>query len=264
VAILNADCQVSMRMLSELNSPALTIGLRQGAEITAEIIEQQINEQTFVLTAGDDSVGVRTALVGDHHVYNCLTAAALGLSYGIELTTIARGLEAVEQLPGRMERIVCGQDFAVLVDAASTPDTLRACLKAARHVTAGRLICVLGANAQTHRDELPAMGRVAGSLADVAVITTSGPRERGSRDFTRNIVGGFADPRKAHVFLDRTQAIAWALDQASEGDTVVLAGMGDRLYPNASTNGLPWDDGDVARSVLTGALGATLPRRAAA
>lgn len=264
VAILNADCQPSMRMLAELNGPALTIGLRQGAEISAEIIEQYAGEQTFVLTAGDESVGVRTAIVGDHHVYNCLTAAALGLSYGIELTTIARGLEAVEELPGRMERIVCGQEFSVLVDAANTPDTLRACLKAARNVTSGRLIVVLGAHGEMHPEQLAALGRVAGSLADVSVVTTTGPRERGSRDFTRSIVGGFADPQKAHVIVDRAEAIAWGLEQASEGDTVVLAGMGDRPYPNTNTTQSVWDDGDVARHVLSGAFATTLPHRIAA
>jgi UDP-N-acetylmuramoyl-L-alanyl-D-glutamate--2,6-diaminopimelate ligase len=264
VAILNADCQPSMRMLAELDGPALTIGLRQRAEITAEIVEQHINEQTFVLTAGDDSVGVRTAIVGDHHVYNCLTAAALCLSYGVELTTIARGLEAVDELPGRMQRVVCGQDFAVLVDVANTPDTLRACLKAARNVTSGRLICIFGANGEMQRDQLPALGRVAGSLADVSVVTTTGPRERGSRDFTRQIVAGFTDPKTVHVILDRAEAIAWGLDQASEGDTVVLAGMGDRLYPSGNTNELPWDDGDVARRVLTGVFGSAPAHRVAA
>ncbi len=264
IAILNADCQPSMRMLAEVDGPALTIGLLQRAEITAEIVEQHVNEQTFVLTAGDDSAGVRTAIVGDHHVYNCLTAAALCLSYGIELTTIARGLEAVEELPGRMQRIACGQDFAVLVDVANTPDTLRACLKAARNVTSGRVICIFGANGEMEQDHLPALGRVAGSLADVSVVTTTGPRERGSRDFTRQIIAGFADPQKAHVILDRAEAIAWGLDQASAGDTVVLAGMGDRLYPSGNTNELPWDDGDVARRVLTGAFGSAPAYRVAA
>jgi UDP-N-acetylmuramoyl-L-alanyl-D-glutamate--2,6-diaminopimelate ligase len=173
-------------------------------------------------------------------------------------------LEAIDELPGRMQRIVCGQEFSLLVDAANTPDTLRACLKAARNVTSGRLIVVFGAHGDMHQEQLPALGRVAGSLADVSIITTTGPREPGSRDFTRSIVGGFTDPHTANVILDRAQAIAWGLDQASEGDTVVLAGMGDRLYPNTNTKELPWDDGDVARHILTGAFGSILPHRIAA
>ena len=108
--------------------------MKKPARSRRQIIEQYINEQTFVLSAGDDSVGVRTEIVGDHHVYNCLAAATMALAYGIELTTIARGLEAVDRLPGRMERVMCGQDFAVLVDAADSPDALRDCLRAARQV----------------------------------------------------------------------------------------------------------------------------------
>jgi UDP-N-acetylmuramoyl-L-alanyl-D-glutamate--2,6-diaminopimelate ligase len=264
VAIFNADCQESMRMMATFNQPALTIGLRNSAEITAQIIEQHVNEQTFVLTAGDDSVGVRTAIVGDHHVYNCLSAAATCLAYGIELTTIARGLEAVDSLPGRMERVVCGDGFSIYVDAAKTPETLRACLRAARQVTTGRVICVFGAGELAAREQLRALGRVAGSLADVSVITGNGPRETSCRDNSRDIVHGFADPRKSHVILDRAEAIAWALEQASEGDTVVVTGMGDRLHPVAEAKDLPRDDCDVVRQVLSGQYQSVAPHRIAA
>lgn len=264
MAILNADCDDSMRILSDLDRPALTIGLKKPAEITATIIEQHVNEQTFVLTAGDESVGVRSAMVGDHHVYNCLTAAATGLAYGVELTTIARGLEAVEQLPGRMERVACGQDYSILVDAANTPDTLRTCLRAARRVTTGRVICVFGTDDDLDRHQLKVMGRVAGSLADMAVITHNAPRLPGTRDESREIVAGFADPRKAFVILDRASAIAWALSEAREGDTVVLAGTGERIYPNAIANELPCDDGGIVRHVLSGAFEAPAARRVAA
>src|SRR4030095_10920331 len=98
--VLNADDPVSVKILDDLSRPALTFGMRGTSEITAQIIEQHINEQTFVLSAGDHAVGVRTSIVGDHHVYNCLAAATTALAYGIELTTIARGLEAVDRLPG--------------------------------------------------------------------------------------------------------------------------------------------------------------------
>ncbi len=60
-------------------------------------------------------------MIGTHHVYNCLTAAAVGLAYGIDLTTVVRGLEAVDYVPGRLERIECGQPFGVFVDFAHTP-----------------------------------------------------------------------------------------------------------------------------------------------
>jgi UDP-N-acetylmuramyl-tripeptide synthetase len=264
VAILNADCQASMRILAEHNGPALTFGLTAPAEISAEIVEQHVNEQTFVLTAGDESAAVRTAIIGDHHMANCLAAATTALAYGVDLTAIARGLEALDELPGRMQRIPCGHGFAVFVDAADRPDSLRACLKAARAVTTGRLICVFGADHVTSRDERATLGRVAGALSDFAVITTSTARHRGVDDFSCDVVYGFTNPRKAHVILNRAEAIRFALDEAREGDTVVLAGMGQREYPSAAAGGGQCDDAELVRQLLTGANQFTAGYRVAA
>ena len=263
IAIFNADDPVCTRMLCDFQQPALTIGLRETAEITAEIIDRQINEQTFVISAGDQSVGVRTQMVGDHHVYNCLTAAALCLAEGIELTTIARGLEAVDRLPGRMEPVRCGQPFAVLVDAAQSPDTLRHCLRAARAVTTGRLICVFGADRRERRD-WPALGRVAGAMADLAVVTSNLPPSTEPDAIATDIRDGFADRRQAHLIADRTEAIAWALDSAREGDTVVVAGMGERCYTLAADGESAISDRDTIQQLLRGAPQTSVPARLAA
>ncbi len=250
VAIINADDPTSVRMLCDLNQPALTFGLRQPAEITADIVEQQVNEQTFVLTAGDESVGVRTAIVGDHHVENCLAAAATALAYGIDLKTIARGLEAVDRLPGRMERVACGQEFAVFIDASNSPESLRASLRAARNTTSGRLICVFGAEDDGDDSRLRAIGRVLGAMSDIAVVTTCGQPDGGHR-MCIAIRSGLSDPRKAHVILDRRQAIAWALREAAAGDTVLIAGMGQRPHTPCDAAGLA-SDADIAKEILYG------------
>ncbi len=263
VAILNADDPTSVDILNELARPVLTFGLRKASEITAHVIEQQINEQTIVLSAGDDSVGVRTEIVGDHHVYNCLAAATTALAYGVELTAIARGLEAVDRLPGRMERVMCGQNFAVLVDAANSPEALRHCLRAARHATTGRLICVFGAGNDCDETELPAIGRVIGSMADLAVVTNACPAEEGRHRTCMELRSGFADVRKARVILDRQQAIGWALEQAQAGDTVVIAGMGEQPHTPLDPGNALANDSEIVREVLHGAI-ATVPQRLAA
>jgi UDP-N-acetylmuramoyl-L-alanyl-D-glutamate--2,6-diaminopimelate ligase len=230
VAILNADDAESMRVLGDLMRPVLTYGLQKPCEISANIVEQFVNEQMFVMSAGDDSVGVRTEIVGDHHVYNCLAAATTALTYGVEPTTIARGLEAVDCLPGRMERVMCGQDFAVLVDAAKSPEALRNCLRAARKNTTGRLICVFGAGEECDEIELPAIGRVIGAMSDMAVVTNAGPAADGRHRTCMELRSGFADISKARVIIDRGQAISWAMQEARAGDTVVIAGMGERPH----------------------------------
>jgi len=251
VAILNADDPASVAMLSELNQPALTYGMKLPAEVTAEIVEQYVNEQLFILSAGDDSVGVRTAMIGDHHVYNCLAAAAMALAYGIELPEIARGLEAVDRLPGRMERVMCGQDFAVLVDAADSPDALRVCLRAARSASGGRVICVYGSHDECDLTEYPAAGRVIGAMSDVTVVTHGYPSD-GSHRSCMELRTGFADVRKAQINVNRAEAIAWALDEARAGDAVVIAGMGDRAHTPTELDGELINDCEIVRQLLRG------------
>jgi UDP-N-acetylmuramoyl-L-alanyl-D-glutamate--2,6-diaminopimelate ligase len=262
VAILNADDPTSVAMLSELNQPALTYGMRLPAEITAEIIEQHINEQVFVLSAGGDSVGVRTPLIGDHHVYNCLAATTTALAYGLELPDIARGLEAVDYLPGRMERVACGQEFATVVDAADSPEALRVCLRAIRQATRRRVICVFGAHDECDL-ELQATGRVMGAMSDIAVVTHGYPSD-GSHRSCMEIRAGFAAARKPQVILDRVEAIAWALHEAQCGDAVVIAGMGQRCHTLSANDGALINDCEIVRKILRGRLTATPQARLAA
>src|SRR5207302_11267856 len=120
-----------------LDGPCMTYALRAEAEITANVLERSPSEQLFLLSAGGDTFPVRTRMIGDHHVSNCLAAAAVGLSLGIELESIVRGLEAVERVPNRLERLECGQPFSVFVDAARSRETLSLAIKTMRQVTRG-------------------------------------------------------------------------------------------------------------------------------
>ncbi len=111
-----------------------------------------MSEQTFLLTAGSETVPVRTPMIGRRHVYHCLAAAAVGLAYEIPLTTVVRGLEYAGHVPGRLERIECGQPFGVFIDYAGTPGALARALKTLGSVTAGRLICVFGAGGRRDQE----------------------------------------------------------------------------------------------------------------
>lgn len=227
VAVLNADDPGSQSVLSSLNRPVLTFGLHRQADVTAHVLERTPSEQTFYLEAGSDCAVVRTRMIGDHHIYNCLAAATVGLLFGVPLATIARGLEAVDSIPGRMERIECGQDFGFFVDEASSHDSLAMCLKTARQVTSGRVICVASA-ASTDAGQRALIGRVLEKHSDVCVVTGESGKAAKSLAFAHEVLDGFQRPGKAHVIPSRDKAIRWALEEAREGDTVVVCGAGHR------------------------------------
>jgi UDP-N-acetylmuramoyl-L-alanyl-D-glutamate--2,6-diaminopimelate ligase len=194
--------------------------------VTATILERSSGEQTFYLEAGSDCVPVRTRMIGDHHLYNCLAAAAVGLLNGLSLATIARGLEAVDAIPGRMERIDCGQDFGFFVDESPTHDALAMCLKTVRQVTTGRVICVTSAGSDRPACQRTLLGRVLEKMSTECVITGDSGKAAKTLAHAHDVLDGFERPGKAHVIPSRDKAIRWAIEEARAGDAVVVCGAG--------------------------------------
>ncbi|HEY2881604.1 MAG TPA: UDP-N-acetylmuramoyl-L-alanyl-D-glutamate--2,6-diaminopimelate ligase [Pirellulales bacterium] len=249
-AVLNADDAVSCKLLSQLDGAALTVGIENQAELTATVVERQASEQTFLLHAGSETAAVRTQVIGDGHVYNCLMAAAVGLLYGVKLTDIVRGLERLDKIPGRMERIECGQPFGVFVDYAHTPDALENSLRSLRAVTAGRLICVFGAGGERDREKRPLMAQAAEAFADLAVVTDDNPRREDPNVIRRDIMRGFQQSSPVVMKSDRGDAIHWALGQAEPGDCVLIAGKGHEDYQSVGKVKHWFDDREIARRWL--------------
>ena len=218
VAVLNADDPVSCRWLGSLDAPSLTYGFGDQAQITADIIERGVGETIFVLSAGCESAAIRTTIVGDHHVANCLAAATTAIAGGVDLQTIAAGIERVQSLPARMEPVVCGQDFTLFVDAAHTACGLRATLRTARQLARKRVICVLGDSLPPARQEAAVIWHILEKLADVAIVSEPPPAAPS--------LWKTDDDRKTkfQVAGDRGDAIALAIATARAGDVVVIAG----------------------------------------
>jgi len=228
----------------------VTFAIQHPADVTATLVERCPSAQPLPLHLENQTAAVQTWMVGDHHIQNCLAAAAVGLMYGIDLQTVARGLESVTSVPGRLERIECGQPFGVYVDYAHTSDALSTVLATLRGVTRGRLICVFGAGGDRDREKRPAMGRVVGEFADEVIITSDNPRFEDPRVIAEQCLAGMQDPTRANVVLDRRQAIQIAMGCATEGDTVLIAGKGHESHQQIGRRRLPFCDRQVAREWL--------------
>jgi UDP-N-acetylmuramoyl-L-alanyl-D-glutamate--2,6-diaminopimelate ligase len=231
LAIVNADDHRCRNMLATIKAPCLTYALHAEADVSASVLERFVSEQTFLLSAGDETAPVRTRMIGDPHVSNCLAAACVGLAAGFDLATIVRGLEAVERVPGRMERLECGQPFGVFVDAAQSPETLTLAIKTVRQVASGRTIVVFGPRESADAARKAMLGRVLERGAHLPIITSDEPRQAEPLEQSHQILDGFQRPGKAHVIPNRAAAIRFALAQAQPGDCVLIAGRGDRVSP---------------------------------
>jgi UDP-N-acetylmuramoyl-L-alanyl-D-glutamate--2,6-diaminopimelate ligase len=249
--VLNADDPGAAAYLHQLDGPVLTVGIHSPAEITAVPIEMSLSEQTFLLTAGCDTAPVRTQMIGIHHIYNCLSAAAVGLAYGIPLTTVARGLESVGHVPGRLERIECGQPFGVFVDDAHTPETLAGALNCLRNAGSRRVLCVVKVRGDGNREKRLALAQIAEKNADVAILTHDPLRYEGPDAICDDSLHDFKPSSSVRLIADRTEAIHDALLMARPGDCVLIAG-GDRPKSGSrpGDRNVALDDREVARDWL--------------
>lgn len=251
--VLNMDDPILKEAVQFLDYPTLTYALNRPAEITGAIIEQYPSEQTLLISAGGETLPLRTRIIGKHHAYNCLAAAAVGLGLGVSLINIVRGLESVEMIPGRMERIECGQRYSVFVDAASTPDALENTLLALKEVVPGRLICVYGVTPQHSSVQRAMMGRVVAQYASASIITADNPGMTFPEVITSDILKGYkGKKRKPVIIWNRTAAIEKALSVAREGDCVIICGKGHEKYQLIGTEMMKHDDREVARQWLYG------------
>jgi len=199
-------------------------------------------------------LAIRTPLVGAFNVANVLTAVGIGLAVGLDVEQMLQAVADFAGVPGRMEQVHAGQDFAVLVDYAHTPDSVANVLSTARGITRGRLIAVLGCGGDRDKTKRPLMGREAEKAADVVVVTSDNPRSEDPLAIIADITAGLERPERATVQPDRRVAIATALGMARAGDVVMILGKGHESGQEFATETIPFDDREVAREALLALL----------
>jgi len=250
-AVINVDDSWGRKLLDLPDSQRLTYGMNSNAQVKPKQIEHRQSglEGTIVTPAG--KLHLVSSLVGKANLANILAATAASLAYGIPLEKIEEGLRNLKAVPGRFERVDEGQHFLVIVDYAHTDDALRNVLSTARELTRNRLIVVFGCGGERDRAKRPLMGEAAGSLSDLAVLTSDNPRSEDPLLIMNDAVVGLQKAGKQYwMEVDREKAVRKALEEARERDVVVLAGKGHETYQILRDGAIPFDDREVARKVL--------------
>jgi UDP-N-acetylmuramoyl-L-alanyl-D-glutamate--2,6-diaminopimelate ligase len=254
-AVLNADDPAYRYFQSLTGARVVTYGLAASADITAVDVRPEGWGTRFRLRTLIGEMDVRVGQPGAFNVANAVGAAAAGLALGLNLASIARGLESWPGAPGRMERVDEGQPFKVVVDFAHAPDSLQRVLGELRTGSRGHVIAVFGCIGERDRDRRYAMGQVAAKLADYTYVTDDNPYSEDRDVILTEIARGLreASRREGHDFAvvpDRREAIAQALAMAVDEDVVLLAGKGHEREVVLADGSYECHDGEVARRVL--------------
>ena len=159
-----------------------------------------------------------------------------------------------------MERVDCGQPFAVIVDYAHTEDALQSLLETIAPLCNGSVHLVFGCGGSRDRTKRAPMGRVAASLADHVYLTSDNPRDEPPDAIIASVMEGVASveggERRTRPIVDRREAIAESLDAAGPDDVVIVAGKGHETKQIFADRAEPFDDREVCRELLGCASGA--------
>lgn len=257
VGIINADDSSAPYCMATGVKP-MTYGVAAAsADLRAREVRSGATGSTYKLKFGDQLATVQVHLPGSFNVSNSLAAAAVGQALGLSAPQIVRGIGALKTVEGRMNQIDVGQDFAVIVDFAHTPDSFDKILASMRDLTQGRLIVMFGSAGRRDVSKRGKQGAIAGKWADVVVITEEDDRDVDGREIMDQIAGGAESAgkvRNTNLFLvpDRTDAINFAVNKArfGQGDTVLLLGKGHEKTIERADGEHPWDELDTARQAV--------------
>ncbi|HEY9805463.1 MAG TPA: UDP-N-acetylmuramoyl-L-alanyl-D-glutamate--2,6-diaminopimelate ligase, partial [Candidatus Obscuribacterales bacterium] len=222
------------------------------ADLWTSDLTYEANGVSGTLHTPKGDIAFRSPLVGQFNLANLLAAVGTALHLGLDLSAIVATLPQFSGVPGRMERVQIDaeQDISVIVDYAHTPDSLENLLKAARPFIKKRMICVFGCGGDRDRTKRPQMGRIAATLADVAIVTSDNPRTEEPERILEDILAGIPATVKPLVICDRAEAIRTAILQAQPGDGVLIAGKGHEDYQILGTEKIHFDDREQARAAL--------------
>ncbi|HTY36418.1 MAG TPA: UDP-N-acetylmuramoyl-L-alanyl-D-glutamate--2,6-diaminopimelate ligase, partial [Bacteroidota bacterium] len=234
VAVTNVDDPWGMKMVSSTAARTISYGLGANAAVQALDVRLSLEGSTFIVRTEDGSKSLTSPLVGRFNVYNVLSAYATGIGLGIPHERIVKGITGVRNVRGRFERIVSPKGWTAIIDYAHTPDALEKCLRTIHDVLPkehrGRIVTVFGAGGDRDRTKRPLMGRIAGELSDVVIVTSDNPRTENPETIIDEILAGIPRGSSVTRTADRKSAIRSALGQAGTGDVVLIAGKGHEEY----------------------------------
>ncbi len=259
-AAVNVDDPYGLRLAESLEGEVLTFGTGDGAALRGRLLEAGLKSSRVRVRYGGWEEEGTTALTGTFNLHNILAALAACILLGLDRSASLAGILSHPGVPGRFQAVEEGQDFAVLVDYAHTPDSLRRVLEAARAISRGRLIAVFGCGGDRDRGKRPLMGEIAARLADLAIITSDNPRSEDPLSIIGEIEEGArraGEGSSWRVVPDRREAIETAIIEAGSGDVVVIAGKGHERGQIFADRVVPFDDVEEARKALRRRLGET-------
>ena len=249
VSVINIDDSYGQNLSKIVATKTITYSLSKGADVYAVKAKLDLSGIKAEVHTPAHNFEINSRLIGKHNLSNILAAIAASLALNIDPSHIVQGINSLEAIPGRLEKVTAPKGVTALIDYAHTPDALHHILTELKPMISGRLICVIGCGGDRDKGKRPMMGLIAAENADLAIFTSDNPRNEEPmaiiEHMQHQLTGKEELLSKLKVMPDRREAITWAAHMAQEGDCVLVAGKGHETYQQIGPNKLPFNDKNV-------------------
>lgn len=221
------------------------------ADLTASDIKYKADGVEFTLAYKNQKRKVHFCMPGAFSVENALAAIGCVLSAGIDFDVAASGLCACRGVKGRTEVLATNDKFTVICDYAHTPDGLEKILTTVKDFAKGRIVTLFGCAGERDRTKRVYMGEIVARYSDYVILTSDNPRAENPVQILDDAVEGIKKHQKPYsLFVDRYEAINFAVDNAQDGDIIVLAGKGHEDYQVLDFGTIYFDEHIIVADIL--------------
>jgi len=256
IAIVNVDDVWGEKLFSLISHvKKISYSLSTPSTVWAKEVRLGIGGTALAVNDEGDEFELTTPLLGKFNAYNVLAAYCAGKALGVSREKILRGIENVKNVRGRFERISSPAGWTAIVDYAHTPDALENCLKTIHDILPkefqGKIITVFGAGGDRDKTKRPLMGKIAGDLSDLAIVTSDNPRTENPGHIIDDVMRGITHHASVLREPDRRAAIERAVKAAGRGDVILIAGKGHEDYQIIGKEKKHFSDREVVEKLLS-------------
>lgn len=249
--IINVDSEYAEIILGNSKCDVITYGIEHKADYMAKDICITADGVTYKLVTPNDTYEVSVPIPGKFTVYNTMSVIIAAKELGLPMEHILETLKKVKGVPGRIQSFSSERGYSVIVDYAHTPDGLENVLQAITQFAKGKIITVFGCGGDRDNTKRPIMGEVASKYSNHIIITSDNPRSEEPNKILDQIEVGAKKYTTPYVKIeDRKQAIITALQEATEGDVVLIAGKGHENYQILKDRIIHFDDSEIVREFI--------------
>lgn len=253
IGIVNIDDENTEKLLANSTCQVETYGFSEKAQLVGSddnLIARPGYIGVHFETRGTKNLSVDVAIPGRFSAYNALAAIAVCRHFDIPDEAILKGLDTVK-VKGRVEAYPVKGNYTLLIDYAHNAMSMENVLTTLREYKPNRLITLFGAGGNRPKVRRYEMGEVSGRLSDLSVITEDNSRFEDVNDIIADIKVGIDKTDGKYVIVpNRIDAIRYCIENAEDGDIIVLAGKGHEDYQEIKGVKYHLDEREVIADIL--------------